>query len=195
MPLLDRVKERTGSDLSDAELQAMIDAIAAELDTRLGPAGPLTIHLGDLTDPNSRFRRTLKLARPVDTAEDITIVESEPGNTGDAANDIELEADDYAVLHGGRTLYRLTAGPSGSAFWAPLVKITYTPIGAQAVRDEATIKLIALDLSYRGLIKSERAGDYQWQGSVSSDSYATERESIILGLVKAAGIGGGMVMA
>jgi hypothetical protein len=41
MPLLDRVKERTGSDLSDAELQAMIDGIAAELDARLGPAGEL----------------------------------------------------------------------------------------------------------------------------------------------------------
>jgi hypothetical protein len=76
MPLLDRVKERTGSDLSDAELQAMIDGITAELDARLGPAGQLTVELGDLSDPDSRFRRTLKLARPIDTAEDVTIVET-----------------------------------------------------------------------------------------------------------------------
>jgi len=192
MPLLDRVKERTGSDLSDAELQAMIDGIIAELDARLGPAGPLTVQLGDLTDPASRFRRTLKLARPIDIVEELTIVETDPGNTGDAANDIELAADDYAVLHGGRTLQRLTGGTNGRDHWAPLVRIAYTPIGAQAARDEATIKLVALDLSYRGGLKSERAGDYQF--TLSGDPVA-DREAIIDGLVRSAGIGGGMVMA
>lgn len=39
MSLLDRVKERTGSDLSDSELQAMIDGITAELNARLGQIG------------------------------------------------------------------------------------------------------------------------------------------------------------
>ena len=34
MPLLDRVKERTGSDLSDAELTSMITAITEELDAQ-----------------------------------------------------------------------------------------------------------------------------------------------------------------
>ena len=48
MALLDRVKERTGSDLSDSELSAMIDAIAADMDARFGPAGPITIEHGDL---------------------------------------------------------------------------------------------------------------------------------------------------
>jgi hypothetical protein len=60
-----------------------------------------------------------------------------------------------------------------------------------AARDEVTIKLIQLDLSYRGLIKSERAGDYQWAGSVSSDSYAAEREKLLASLRGA----GRMVMA
>ncbi len=192
MPLLDRVKERTGSDLSDAELQAMIDGIVAELDARLGPVGQLTVQLGDLTDPASRFRRTLKLARPVNTALAVTIVESDPGNTGEAADDIALAADDYSILHGGRTLLRLTAGPNGRDHWAPLVKVTYTPIGDQAARDEATIKLVTLDLSYRGGLKSERAGDYQF--TLSGDPVA-DREAIVAGLVKSAGIGGGMVMA
>jgi hypothetical protein len=64
--LLDRVKERTGSDLSDSELQAMIDAIAVELDARLGPAGEITVELGDLADPDSRFRDAA-LVRPLDT--------------------------------------------------------------------------------------------------------------------------------
>jgi hypothetical protein len=192
MSLLDRVKERTGSDLSDAELQAMIDTIAVELDARLGPVGQLTVDLGDLSDPDSRYRRTLKLARPIDTAEAITIVETEPGNTGDAVNQVELVADDYGIRHGGRTLVRLIDGPNGREYWAPQVRITYTPIGAQGVRDEATIKLIALDLSYRGGLKSERAGDYQF--TLSGDPVA-DREAIIAGLAKSASIGGGMVMA
>jgi hypothetical protein len=192
MPLLDRVKERTGSDLSDAELQGMIDAIVTELDARLGPAGQITVQLGDLSDPDSRFRRTLKLARPLDAGQAVTIVEVEPGNSGDASGQVELAGDDYAVLHGGRTLQRVIDGTNGREFWAPLVRVTYTPIGSQAARDEATIKLIALDLSYRGGLKSERAGDYQF--TLSGDPVA-DREAIIAGLAKSASIGGGMVMA
>ena len=51
MAVLDRVKERTGSDLSDNELQGMIDAITAELDARLGPAGEITLNMG-ITGPH-----------------------------------------------------------------------------------------------------------------------------------------------
>lgn len=188
MPLLDRVKERTGSDLSDAELQAMIDAIAAELDARLGPAGQITVSLGDLSDPDSRFRRNLRLTRPADTSLAITIVEVDPGNSGDAAAQIPLAATDYAVLHGGRTLQRLMDGPDGRIYWAPLVRITYTPIADQAARDEATIKLIALDLSYRGGLRQERAGDYQF--TLSGDP-AADREAILASLAPKSG----MVMA
>lgn len=37
--LLDRLRERAGTDLPDAELEAMIAAIGEELDARFGPAG------------------------------------------------------------------------------------------------------------------------------------------------------------
>lgn len=188
MPLLVRVKERTGSDLSDAELQAMIDAIAAELAARLGPAGQITATLGDLADPDSRYRRTVRLTRPLDTGATVAIVEIDPGNSGDVASEVALAADDYAVQHGGRTLQRLTGGSHGRSYWAPLVRVTYTPIADQAVRDEATIKLIQLDLSYRGGLKSERAGDYQF--TLSGDPVA-DREAILSQLSPK----GGMVMA
>lgn len=188
MPLLDRVKERTGSDLSDAELQAMIDAIAVELAARLGPVGQITVTSGDLTDPDSRFRRTLRLTRPIDTGAAVTVVEVDPANSGDAASEIELAADDFAVLHGGRTLQRLTGGTNGRRYWAPLVRVTYTPTSDQAVRDEATIKLIALDISYRGGLKSERAGDYQF--TLSGD-FQADREAILASIAPK----GGMVMA
>lgn len=186
--LLDRVKERTGTDLSDGEILAMIDGIAQELDARFGPAGEMTVHLGDPTDPNSRFWSNLRLVIPADTAEAITIIERDPGNSGEAVAATTLDAADYRVLHNGRTLQRLTTGPNGRQFWAPLVEVTYTPQGLQAARDEVTIKLIQLDLSYRGGLRSEKAGDYQF--TLSGDM-AADREAILKTLADRRG----MVMA
>lgn len=185
MALIDRVKERTGSDLSDSELQAMIDAITAEIAARFGPAGAITVELGDLDDPRSRKSRTHRLTRPIDTAQAITITESDPHHTGDAAAETVLAADDYRVLHGGRTIERLAGGTNGSEFWAPLVTVAYTPADVDtAARDEATIRLMALDLSTRGLLKQERAGDY----SFTLGDPSAERERIFQSLSARAGM-------
>lgn len=194
MALLDRVRTRTGSDLPDSELTAMIDAISAELAARHGPVGQLTVDLGDPADPDSRFLRTLRLTLPADGGQAVTITERDPGNSGDAGAATVLDVSDYRLLNGGRTLQRLNTGVHGRVYWAPLVSVTYTPIGAasqQAARDEAVIRLMLLDLSYRGLIKSETAGDYQW--SADPAGYAAQREAILAGLEAAQG--GGMVMA
>ena len=45
-----------------------------------------------------------------------------------------------------------------------------------AARDEVTIKLIHLDLSYRGALRSEKAGDYAY--TLSGDM-AKDREAIL----------------
>lgn len=188
MALLDRVKERSGSDLSDQELEAIIFAIAAELDAdpRLGPVGPVTKELGDPSDPNSRFFHTLRISPPIG-AGDVTIVELDPGNSGEAGAEIELQAGDFRVIHDGRTIQRLTSGPNGRAYWAPLVRVTYTPsaaAGSEAARDEAIIKIAMIDLSYRGGMKSERAGDYSI--TLSGDPVA-DREAVIAGLLPPSG--------
>ena len=188
MSLLDRVKERTGSDLSDGELQAMIDAITAELAARFGPTGEQTVKIGDLDDPQSSSMRLLRVVWPIDTAQAITIVERNPGNSGVAGDRTTLEADDFEVVNDGRTLLRLTGGPNGARYWAPLVEVTYTPKANAAEREEVTIKLIQLDLSYRGGLKSERAGDYAF--TLSGD-IAADREAILQTLVDRRG----MVMA
>jgi hypothetical protein len=174
--LLARVKERTGTDLSDGEITAMITAISQELDARFGPAGPVTVHLGDANDAASSFWTNLRLVIPADTAQAITIIERNPGNSGASDAATTLNAADYRVLHGGRTLQRLTTGPNGRQFWAPLVEVTYTPPGLAAARDEVTIKLIQLDLSYRGALRSEKAGDYAF--TLSGD-IAADREMIL----------------
>lgn len=186
--LLDRVKLRLPTDLPDSELLAMIDAITAELDARFGVSGAIEVQLGDPTDPASRFNATLRLLRPADTALPITIKEIDPGNTGNAADETVLTVADFRVLHGGRTLQRLTGGPNARTHWAPLVSVLYTPIGLAAARDEVTIKLLALDLSYRGALRSERAGDYQ---VTLSGDMAADRETILKTLQDR----GGMVMA
>lgn len=189
MALLDRVKERTGSDLSDTELEDMIVAIVAALDARLGPAGPVTVELGDPTDPDTRYLKTHRLTPPIDEGQPVTIVEMDPGNSGDPSAETTLEAADYRIIHGGRTIQRMTGGPNGRTWWAPLVRVTYTPTGvSQAERDEATIQLMMVNLSYRGGLKSERAGDYSI--TLSGDP-AADREAIIAALVPA----GGMLMA
>lgn len=176
MPLLDRVKERTGSDLGDAELTAMIDAITAELDARFGAAGETTVELGDPTRPYDRAMLNLRMPRPIDTTQAITIVEREPSNTARAADEVTLGQGDYRILHGGYTLQRLKLGPNPNTFWAPLVTVTYTPIVATAQREEVTIKLIQLDLTYRGGLRSEKAGDYSF--TLSGDQMA-DREAIL----------------
>lgn len=184
MTLINRIRERTGTDLSDDELTAMIAGIAAEIEVIYGAAsGAIEITVGDPTD-RERWKMTLTLARPADEDETISIVEIDPVDSGATASRTALDSTDFRVMHGGKTLQRLTSGTHGQAYWAPLCELTYTPIDAigTAARDEVTIKLIQLDLSYRGLIKSERAGDYQWAGSVSSDSYTTERDKLIAGL-------------
>lgn len=189
MSLLDRVKERASPDMSDDELTSMITAIIGDIDTRLGPVGPLTVELGDPTDPDTAYRRTLRLQPPALAGEAITITERDPGNSGDATTATILQAADYRILHEGRTLQRLNTGPNASDYWAPLVTVTYTPAGTpQAARDEAAIKMMMVDLSYRGGLKSERAGDYQF--TLSGDP-VTDRNAILDSLQQR----GGMVMA
>lgn len=188
MVLLDRVKLRVGSDLPDSELQAMIDGIIGDMESRFGPGGNITVEVGDPVDPSSRMMRTLRLVRPLDIGQPVTIVESDPADSGLPDNDVTLATGDYAVLHGGRTLQRLTGGPNGRSYWAPMVRVTYAPIGEQAARDEAVIKVMQLDLSYRGALKSERAGDYQF--TLSGDPVA-DREAIFNALAQRRG----MVMA
>ena len=176
MALLDRVKLRVPTDLPDSELQAMINDIALDLDERFGVTGAITVELGDPLNAADRLVTTLRLLRPADIGLPITITEIDPGNTGLPSHEIELGGADFRVLHGGRTLQRLTGGPNARTHWAPLVRVEYTPIGLAAARDEVTIKLIALDLSYRGALRSEKAGDY---GFTLSGDMAKDREAIL----------------
>lgn len=177
--LLDRLRERTGTDLPNAELDDMIAAIGEELDARFGPTGARTVEIGDPTDPDSRWQRTLRLPEPADATAGLTVVEIDPGNSSDGSAELALTVADWRLMHGGRTLQRSVSGPNGRGYWAPLVRVTFTPIGSARAREEVTIKLMLIDLAYRGGIRSERAGDYSV--TLSGDP-AADREKAMAAL-------------
>ncbi|RVG08813.1 hypothetical protein CN234_16810 [Sinorhizobium meliloti] len=193
MALIDRVKERTGASLPDSELQAMIDSITGEIDTRFCPVGAVTVEIGDVTDPCSRDLRTLRLNRPLDASQPVSIVEIDPGWSGNAANTVTLAANDYRVMHGGRTLARLWDGDNGRQHWAPLVRITYTPKETPGVRDEAVIRLMQVDLSDKGGLKSERAGDYSY--TLATGQERTDAREAVFSWLNGLLGAGGMSMA
>ena len=180
MALLDRVKLRIETDLTDAELTSMIDEVVAEIDARFGIVGAITVFLdGDRAlDGDRKF---LALDRP-DGGGTITITEI------DGTDETTMAADDFRILHGGRTLERLIDGTNGRDFWERLVKVAYTPVSDQKQRDEVVIKMVQLDVTYRGLDKQEKAGDFQRGGSVTPDAYTRERETLFGQLVSRRGL-------
>ena len=152
MALLDRLKTRVETDLSDAELQAMIDETVAEIEARFG----VNASIIETLEGNRIF---LSLHRLIDEGESLVVVEINPANTGAAANETTMNADDYRIRHGGRIIERLIDGTNGRDGWAPLVRVTYTPISDQIQRDEAVIRVVQVDLVERGL-SAEKAGDW-----------------------------------
>ncbi len=172
MALLDRLKLRVETDLTDTELESMIDTEVAEIVDRFGA-------IAAITKLEEGLRNFITLHRRIDEAETIVIVEIFPGDTGAAANRTTLNADDYRITNGGRTIERLIDGTNGRRLWSDLVEFTYTPVSDQSRRDEAVVKLVTLSITYQGLDKQEKVGDFSRGGSVTADAYTRERETLL----------------
>lgn len=164
MALIDRVKERTGTSLSDDELQALIAEITGDIEKRYGP-------LGEITKTLEGGASRLFLDRPIGDG-DVDISET----VNDEAT--VLDPADFRVWHGGRTLERTTDGPNPRRKWGNRVAITYTPLDDAAERDEVVIKVVQLTLEFSGT-KSESIDNY----SLSRfPDYRAERERLIASL-------------
>lgn len=148
MALLDRVKERTETDLSDLELQRMIDEANSAIIMRHGAnadaAAPITVRL-------EGGAPALDLVRPVDTLLAVTVVET----VGDT--DTTLAASDWRALNGGRTLERLGAGANPRQLWGK-TKVTYVPRNDGNERQEVIVKLVQLAVEFEG-VALRRVGD------------------------------------
>ena len=59
------------------------------------------------------------------------------------------------------------------------MRLTYTPVSDSKQREEVTIKIVHLSITYQGLNKQERAGDYSRGGSVTADAFDKERNILI----------------
>ena len=165
MALIDRLKVRTETDLTDAELAFIILEIQADIEKRYGINGSITVHVGYDRELDGS-RTFLTLARPFASSETITEI--------DGTTETVLASNDYRFLHGGRTIERLADGTNGREFWQRLVKVVYTPLDDSKERDEITIKVATMDIDYRGL-KSEKAGDY----SAAFLDYDNERTALL----------------
>lgn len=173
MALLDRLKLRYETDLTDAELQLVIDEANAEVIRRYGPhsdaANPITETIV-VEEPAQHVYPS----RPVSTVSSVT--EYTGSSVGTETTTI-LAADDYRLLYGGRALRRLSSGANARAHWGHRVDLKYVPENDGNQRQEVILKLSMLSLQYRG-VQQEKAGDY----SASYTDYRRECESILGGL-------------
>lgn len=148
MDLLERVRERTQSELSDGELQELIDEAQGEIERRYGTVDDD----GNVAESFSGGYSSLFLTRPA--TEIVSVTE----NDGDS--DTVLVAEDYRLHQTGRRVERLTSGVNPGSKWADSVGITYKPVDDQKQRDEVIIKLVKLSLEYEG-VKAEGADGYR----------------------------------
>jgi hypothetical protein len=157
MTVLDRVKERTESDLSDAELQNLIDEAVQDITIKVGPVADSLNPIVVLLDGQ---REKIVLLRAIDTTETIVVTEQWDSLMG--MSTVTLTANDYRIWPGGFTLERrfdgLTDIPRRQ--WGDRVQIVYTPVDDSIKRDEVTIKLVTLSLQYDGFT-SQTIGDFQ----------------------------------
>lgn len=196
MALLDRVKERIETDLSDGELSNLITEAQAEITRVCGP-------VADPAQPITVMRRGLRafiwLARPLDQAHPVTITETTPewpiGTMPpypaiSLPDPVVLDDNDWRAWGTGRSLQRLATGTHPHTLWAPSIEVSYVPLDDTPQRDEITIKLVQLSLEYEGVLE-RRVGDTQTVHGIRSTGsgggsplvYADERDRLINSLL------------
>lgn len=156
------------TDLSDAALQTLLDAAAAEIVQHAGP------HASASALFRESLSRVLVLQR---AAASITSVH-------ERVDDIEtaLAAADYRLV-ADRELVRQWTGPNPRTYWGDEVRVAYVPASDLPVRRRAQADLVKLAAQYQGL-KSETAGDL----AQVHPEYQAERDRILSGICRGLGL-------
>lgn len=182
MALIDppMLRDSFETDASDLALQRIIDDAEETIITRFGPHQQT-----EDTFSEEQYGTGIYLfpSRPVDNI--VSVVEY--GRTPFANPDVglALAANDYQLVHGGMTLKRLVTGDNPLDYWGPRVILEYVPVGQLARRTRVGLDLCKLALTYRGLIKTEQAGDYRSGGPMTPEAYRQEREALLSELQRA----------
>lgn len=170
---VDALRGHIETGLGDDELGLLLDAAYEAIDLTVGPADSVSELLsagsGDL----------LMLSRAAASITSVTEC------------DVELEADDYALV-GDQVLRRVATGPNPRRAWTGRVEIAYVPVDDANERDRVAIGLVNLDLNYDPGLTAERLGDHTItyrSGGGTTDSYAVEREELLATLTRTGFVG------
>lgn len=176
--LLPRVKARVETDLSDTELQAIIDEASADIIAKYGPSATA----GAITQWYRGYRHKIVVERIIDTTKTITVTEyiTEGGWT---ETPYTLTSADYRVWPNGLVVERLTTGMWSRWQWPSRVKLTYTPMNDDNQRNEVIIKMAILATQYDSNT-SLTVGDVQ----ATTTDYITERNRLMRTLEPRAGM-------
>lgn len=151
-----RAQINTG--LSDAELQAVIDRIEAEIEARVGPNQDDT---GNVTHEVTRRGGSECLFMPSEISSVSSIVEDET----------TLDSDEYQTWPAG-VIERL---PVNLGIWGDRCVVTYKPADDREIRKSATIDLLRLDLNRTGMKSESIGGEY----SYTAEEWNQQRREIM----------------
>ena len=162
---VDQLREHIDTDVTDAGLQRLLDEADFDIVKRYGAHTGTVIEYFTCGAGDSCLYTT----RPIGSVSQI--IETDRGINGDV--ETTLSANDY-LNDGVRQLRRISGGANSASYWAPRVKVTYTPSGDSARRLVVTIDLVRLACRYDAAA-STSLGDV----SISHVDYALERERIL----------------
>lgn len=186
---------RIETDVSDSELERMIDTENQEIIQRFGPhadpENPITVRMdgGGVT---------LDLLRPLDVAEDATVTEFWRSDPFGEPVQTELVLDtDYRVWFGGRTLERLATGVFQDRTWgrsagldrfgwgghAGWVVLEYVPVNDGDQRAEVILQLVELRLRFNPVTQAQIGNVIEYPRD-----YRTQRESLLATLAPRKGL-------
>jgi len=149
------------TDLSDADLQDVIDRVEAEITARIGPAQNDN---GTVQITKQLHGGTQHVFLPVEIGEVVSIVE-------DGA---ALVADEYRAWPGG-VIERLPGSTwpgdktlrTRAGVWGRFVVVTFKPADNRLERKAAAIDLVRLDISRTAMVSESIAGEYSYHAPVN----------------------------
>ena len=145
------------TDLSDADLQDVIDRVEAEITARIGAPQDES---GTVQITKQLQGGTENLYLPVEIGAVVSVVE----------DGLALIADEYRVWAGG-VIERL---PGGN--WGHLVVVTFRPADDRAQRKAVIIDLVRLDVNRTAMVRESIAGEYAYDAPAN---WEAERRRII----------------
>jgi hypothetical protein len=159
------------TDLHTAALAVLLDDAALLIEQKYGPLGVDVVERRFVSDLSGHFflRRQ---------AEALASVKEISGGTPTT-----LDAASYRLDFGGRAVRRLNASGCPGYWYGSEVEVTYTPKDDTAARKRVQLDLLRLVLTFKGFLKAEGSGDYNWSGSLLTGGYEREREAILCSLV------------